>query len=97
MTNLNHMRLPHHKTYNWCIVFRQGRVAPKARLVVVAVMIELMLCAGKGWLTEINNRIAAEQAHISLKADVLRLANFGRLTMTDYREGTTDIQVRRPK
>lgn len=97
MTNLSKLHLPRWKQYNWHLVFKQWHIAFKAKLVLIALLVGLVVYACEGWLVELNRRLSAEQAHSSLTADVFRLANLGAMTATDYREGTTDIQVRKPK
>lgn len=97
MTNINRVRLPHHRRRNWRIAFRDLRFERKVWLVFAAFLLGIALYAGEGWLKEILRRIDAEHANADLSADTLRLANFGKITMTDYAEGTTNLIVRRPK
>lgn len=97
MTNLNKVRLPHHRRYNWFMVSRETRVWRKVWMLAACVLIGLLVYMTVEYLTEKLRRMDTEQAHASLSADVFRLANFGALTRTDYEEGTTWIEVRKIK
>lgn len=93
------MNLPLHKRYIFHprIGINAGwRIQRKCWMLAVAGVIALSLYLADGWLSETLRRMDVEAAHISLKADVFRLANFGAPGWT-WSGDTTDPQVRKPR
>lgn len=91
------MKLPIYRRYNWQLVAREYRRT--IWFAVAAVIAALFVFVWLQYLGADDSRLAAELAHKSLVLDVHRLATFGApgYTVTDWREGTTDLKVRRPQ
>lgn len=77
--------------------FADWRMARKARLVMIAIILCIMLVLTDNWLNEMLLRLDAEAAHRDLIFSAWKDYTFGMLTRTDYIEGTQDLQVRKPK
>ena len=93
--------LPHHRRYNWRIIWDDVRFSV---IVIVIALAALCLIAiiedlSDRNLAESDARREAEQAHAALVADVERIALIGApgYTRTDWTEGTTDVQLRKIK
>lgn len=96
-TDISKLHLPRHKQYNWHLVFRHWRIARKAKLIAAALMVGSCLYAAEGWLNEMLRRLDAEAAHRDLIFSAWQEATLGMLTPTDFKEGTQNLEVRKPK
>lgn len=99
MTNLSQFHPPLHRRYNWFLVARQWRIVRKAKLLLLALLVGVIVRLGEGWMNEYLAHTDTAHTHLSLKADVFRLANFGAQgwTRDDWTEGTVDFKLRREK
>ena len=90
------MNLPHHRRYNWKLVWRTYR--PACAWIALLLLIALVMLGIEQTFTEHNARLDAENAHASAKLEAYRLATQGApgYVHTDWVEGTTDIEVRNP-
>lgn len=86
------VNLPHHRRYNWQLVFRSYKRS--ALLALAAIVIALLVVAGERYMLTDAARIEALNAHKALVADVYKLANMGAPghTRTDWQEGTNDVE-----
>lgn len=98
MTNIPQFRPHFLRRYNWFLVARQWRIMRKVKLTLLALLIGISVHLGEGWMNEYIAHTATEHAHLSLQADVFRLANFGApgWARDDWTEGTVALEVRKP-
>ena len=102
MTNLNKIKLPRHRAYNWHLILRPHQRT--MRLILLVLILGLILVAGEKYLDIHDNmelRISAAETQLAtahrlrheMRAEFDYLQNLGApgYVMTDWVEGTVDM------
>lgn len=92
MTNLNRVRLPHHRRYQWQFVWRQHSKGIK--LFAIGLIIAIVLAVGEWAMLKYIDQLTTNS---QLSGQIIK-SNIGApcTTITDVEEGTCNLKLKLP-
>lgn len=91
------MNLPHHRRYQWQLVYRSWRRA--LLMLLGTVILAFLIYMAEMMLLEQNQRLSSELSLKSLVLSMYKKDTFGApgYVRTDWLENTVNIKVRKPR